>query len=126
MTLTSSPERNGDPKETAIARFAQALGLTTVPSMVELIGGREFLKFKVGRNAPVYAHALRETQNRIPEDNPYRGLLGLSVEPQPHFPTSIEAGSCVGFWHDPPELSRRRIAQATLLSMSPFRTTKKT
>ncbi len=92
MTLTSSPERNGDPKETAIARFAQALGLTTVPSMVELIGGREFLKFKVGRNAPVYAHALRETQNRIPEDNPYRGLLGLSVEPQPHFPTSIEAG----------------------------------
>src|SRR5208337_4622925 len=92
MSSTSFLEPLNGPKEIAIARFAQALGLSTVPAMVELIGGREFLKFKVGRNAPVYAHALRETQNRIPEDSPYRGLLGLSIEPQPHFPTSVEAG----------------------------------
>jgi len=91
--MTSLPplDQQNDAKEVAVSRFAQSLGVSTIPSVVELIGGQEFLKFKVGRNAPVYAHALRETQNRISDDNPYRGHLGLSIHPQSHFPTSVEA-----------------------------------
>jgi hypothetical protein len=84
-------ESTGDAREFATERFAQALGLSTVPTSVETIGGRQFLKFTVGRNAPVYDHALRATQSGLPEDNLFRGLLGLSIEPQPHFPISVEA-----------------------------------
>jgi hypothetical protein len=91
MTTLRMMESVDDAREATVARFAQALGLSTVPTNVEMIGGRRFLKFKVGRNAPVYDHALRETQKGISEDNPFRGLLGLSVEPQSHFPISIEA-----------------------------------
>jgi AAA ATPase-like protein len=78
-------------KKSTTARFAQALGLSSVQSSLEIIGGRQFLKFNVGRNAPVYDHALRETQKAIPEESPFRGLLGLSIQPQPHFPISVEA-----------------------------------
>ena len=84
-------EAEDDARETATTRFAQALGLSSVPTEVEMIGGQRFLKFKVGRSAPVYDHALRETQKGISEDNRYRGLLGLSIQPQPRFPASIEA-----------------------------------
>ena len=66
-------------------------GFRLSPRIVEVIRRTEFLKFKVGRNAPVYDHALRETQKGISEDNPFRGLLGLSIHPQQHFPISVEA-----------------------------------
>jgi energy-coupling factor transporter ATP-binding protein EcfA2 len=84
-------ESADDAREATTSRFAQALGLSTVPTIVEVIGGQQFLKFRVGRNAPVYDHALRETQKGISEDNPFRGLFGLSIQPQPHFPVSVEA-----------------------------------
>ncbi len=91
MNMAPMTEFSDDAKEAAITRFAQALGLSSVSTKVETIGGREFLKFRVGRNAPVYDHALRETQKGISESNPFRGLLGLSIEPQHHFPISLEA-----------------------------------
>jgi hypothetical protein len=88
VPITESVE---DAKRATASRFAQALGLSTVSTSIEVIGGLEFLKFRVGRNAPVYDHALRETQKSIPEENPFRGHLGLSIEPQSHFPISVEA-----------------------------------
>src|SRR5713101_3065008 len=91
MTTKPMTETLDQAREATVSRFAQALGVSTVPTVLEMIGGREFLKFKVGRNAPVYDHALRETQNSISEDNPYRGLLGLAIQPQSHFPISVEA-----------------------------------
>ncbi len=91
MSAELTIESSEDAKQTTMARFAQALGLSTVQTSVELIGGRQFLKFRVGRNAPVYDHALRETQKGLSEDNPFRGLLGLSIQHQPHFPISVEA-----------------------------------
>ena len=71
--------------------FAQSLGLPEVNTVVDLVGTEEFLKFRVGRRAPVYDHALRETLEGLPDANPYRGLLGLQIEPPDRFPQSMEA-----------------------------------
>jgi len=71
--------------------FAQALGLPEVSAIVELVGTEEFLKFRVGRRGPVYDHALRQTLEGLPDSNPYRGLIGLQVDPHERFPDSVEA-----------------------------------
>lgn len=71
--------------------FARALGLPEAPSTTEIVGTEEFLKFRVGRRAPIYDHALRETLAALADSNPYRGLLGLEVEPPSTFPDSLEA-----------------------------------
>ena len=75
----------------ATGLFAQSLGLPVVSTFVELVGNEEFLKFSVGRRAPVYDHALRETLKNLPDANPYRGLLGLQVVPNLGFSNSMEA-----------------------------------
>jgi hypothetical protein len=75
----------------AAGLFAQSLGLPDVDTVVNLVGNQEFLKFRVGRRAPVYDHALRETLTSLPEANPYRGLLGLKIDPPERFPDSMEA-----------------------------------
>jgi AAA ATPase domain len=41
--------------------------------------------------APIYRHALRETQRALSADNPFRGALGLSFEKAERFPESLEA-----------------------------------
>jgi AAA ATPase domain len=84
-------EVNGEAKSDAIARFSQALGLPDVPANTETVGGQVFLKFKVGRQAPIYAQALRDTNKHLASENPFRGLLALHVEPETKFPGSLEA-----------------------------------
>jgi hypothetical protein len=78
-------------RNAAAGLFAQALGLPDVDTVVELVGNQEFLKFRVGRRARIYEHALRETLKNLPDSNPFRGLLGLRVEPPASFPASMEA-----------------------------------
>jgi hypothetical protein len=71
--------------------FAQSLGLPEVTTVIDSVGTEEFLKFLVGRRAPVYDHALRETLKGLTDANPYRGLLGLQLDPPANFPGSMEA-----------------------------------
>ena len=99
----------------AAGLFAQSLGLPEVGTVTDLVGNEEFLKFKVGRRAPVYDHALRETLKSLPEANPYRGLLGLQVEPTEKFPDSMEAEVLRGVF----ARSTRTISSSSPLSMFP-------
>jgi len=71
--------------------FEEAIGVSRVPSKLERIGNRTFLKFVVGRRAPAYDHALRATQIGLPEDHPFRGLMSLEYGRPPRFPESLEA-----------------------------------
>jgi hypothetical protein len=82
-----------DEKAAEAARdiFAREIGAHEVPTQVTLAGNESFLKFIVGREAPIYQHALRETQQALPLDNPFRGALGLSVKKADRFPESLEA-----------------------------------
>jgi hypothetical protein len=91
MTRTSPAIDLEQAQAEASGLFAQSLGLPEIASIVDLIGTEEFLKFRVGRRAPVYDHALRETLDGLQDTNPYRGLLGLQIDPPERFPDSTEA-----------------------------------
>jgi Cdc6-like AAA superfamily ATPase len=71
--------------------FEKEIGAPGVITKRSTAGNKSFLKFIVGREAPIYQHALRETQKALSEDNPFRGTLGLLVQKAERFPESLEA-----------------------------------
>lgn len=75
----------------AAALFAGALGVTNVPWQPQDAGTRTFLKFVVGRPAPIYDNALLHTLKHLPATNPFSGLVNLTYQPAPKFPQSLEA-----------------------------------
>ena len=77
----------------AITAFEREIGVTGVPSTRIQVGNREFLKFSVGREAPLYTYALHESQRNLSEDNPFRGSMGLVPLRADTFPASIEASA---------------------------------
>jgi hypothetical protein len=77
--------------EEAKKLFEREVGTTGVKSHISIAGNQPFLKFFVGRDSPFYNHALRETQRALPEENPFRGALGLVIERTDRFPESLEA-----------------------------------
>lgn len=80
-----------DGEEEARRVFEKEIGATGVETKRSLAGNRSFLKFVVGREAPIYQHALRVTKRSLSDDNPFRGTLGLSVQKADNFPESLEA-----------------------------------
>src|SRR5207244_2713692 len=72
--------------------FEREIGTTGVPHVVEQVGNETFLKFIVGRDAPLYDHALLQTQAHLSPQNPFKGKLGIEIERQDRFPDSLEAG----------------------------------
>jgi hypothetical protein len=74
--------------------FEREIGATVSDTDLQQIGTEVFLKFRVGRDSPLYQHALRETQSALPSTNKFKGHLGLSVVRGAKFPSSQEA-SCL-------------------------------
>jgi len=72
--------------------FEREIGATGVVYRVEQIGNEHFLKFVVGREAPLYSYALLQTQSQLGVENPFKGKLGFETERQDKFPDSLEAG----------------------------------
>jgi hypothetical protein len=77
----------------AIGAFERQIGVTSVPVYHQQVGNRQFLKFRVGRQTPLYTHALHQAQQELPEENPFRGTMGLEVQRTSTFPTSLEASA---------------------------------
>jgi energy-coupling factor transporter ATP-binding protein EcfA2 len=75
----------------AAAIFARAIGISEVGHRLVQVGTETFLKFIVGRQSPLYDHALRVTQKALPDESPFRGLLGLTFQTEQLFPRSLEA-----------------------------------
>src|SRR5258708_18100532 len=73
--------------------FQREIGATDVKTHQTLAGGRSFLKFVVGKDAPLYQYALRATQKALPTENAFRRALGLHIQKAERFPESIEATS---------------------------------
>jgi energy-coupling factor transporter ATP-binding protein EcfA2 len=74
----------------AAALFAGALGVADVPRQFQDVGNRTFLKFVVGRQAPIYENALRHTLKHLSPANPFHGLINLTYERAAKFPQSLE------------------------------------
>lgn len=77
----------------AITAFEREIGVTGVPSNRIQVGNREFLKFSVGRDSPLYTYALHESQKNLSEGNPFRGAMGITTLKAETFPASIEASA---------------------------------
>jgi hypothetical protein len=88
------PEMNEESAtKEALSIFEREVGATGIEARKSLAGNRTFLKFLVGKDAPLYAHALLETQKSLSPENPFRGVLGLVVKKADQFPGSLEAAA---------------------------------
>jgi hypothetical protein len=77
----------------AVTAFEREVGVAGIPSSRVQIGNQEFLKFAVGREAPLYSYALHESQKSLSLTNPFRGAMGLSPKKADSFSSSIEASA---------------------------------
>ena len=93
MTETKETTSTDAAELEAATIFQREIGATSVRTQRRLAGSQYFLKFIVGKDAPFYLHALRETQKGLPAENLFRGALGLQVEKGQRFPESVEATS---------------------------------
>jgi hypothetical protein len=59
QVITRADEKTAEAEARAI--FEREIGAHEVPTHITLAGNETFLKFIVGREAPIYRHALRET-----------------------------------------------------------------
>lgn len=77
-----------------VGAFEREIGVTNVPVEVKQAGDRTFIKFTVGREAPLYTYALLRTQQTLSANNPFRGAVALKIAPsRKEFPNSLEAGA---------------------------------
>lgn len=88
---TTMSESEGEAE--ALRIFEREIGATGVIAKQTIAGNKPFLKFIVGRDAPIYQYALRETQKALSEGNPFRGTLGVLTQKNDHFPDTLEAGA---------------------------------
>jgi energy-coupling factor transporter ATP-binding protein EcfA2 len=89
LPMMSEPEGEAE----ALHIFEREIGATGIDAKKTLAGNKPFLKFVVGRDAPIYQYALRETQKALSDQNPFRGTLGLLIQRNEHFADTLEAGA---------------------------------
>jgi hypothetical protein len=93
MKPNSDPTQQSSIAE-AVQLFEREIGATLVAHKTEPVGTESFLKFVVGREAPLYQYALAKTQNELATTNAFKGKLGLEIRRGTKFPMSQEA-SCL-------------------------------
>jgi len=94
MTQASVSQEMTAHAEEARRVFEREIGATGIRYDSEPVGNEFFLKFCVGRDAPLYRHALLETQSLLPAENIFKGRLGIEIKREEKFPDSLEA-SCL-------------------------------
>jgi hypothetical protein len=77
----------------AIGAFERQVGVPSMPVNRQQVGNRQFLKFRVGRQAPLYTYALHQAQQALSGANPFRGAMGIEVERNNNLPNSLEASA---------------------------------
>ena len=77
----------------ALEAFVNEIGVSEIATKIQTIGNREFLKFIVGRESPLFSYALYNAQARLSDDNVYKGALGLETNSTSNFPNSVEASA---------------------------------
>ncbi len=93
MSLRTSPPDEDTSTDEAREAFEREIGVTGIDVHKSQVGNRTFLKFVVGREAPLYLHALRTAQHALSPDNPFAGALSLELRKSETFPRSKEANA---------------------------------
>lgn len=91
--------------------FIREVGVAEIQATSVLVGNREFLKFAVGRDCPLYDHALFAIQQNLSDWNIYKGALGIVTGASKNFPESIEARALLTLL----TRSTREVSQGTSL-----------
>lgn len=91
MNEELSPMNEASAEAEAKKIFESEVGAPDVQATKSVVGNRAFLKFIVGRDAPIYQYALRETKKSLSDSNPFRGTLGTLVKKPESFPESLES-----------------------------------
>lgn len=91
MTDVSELRSASSAEDEARRLFEREVGISGIATKKSSAGDSLFLKFVVGRQAPLYQHALRETQKALSPTNPFRGGLGITIQRVERFPNSTEA-----------------------------------
>ncbi len=110
MSDITAPMDEGLAEAEALKVFEREIGATGVETQRAMAGDQLFLKFVVGREAPIYMHALRESQKALSPTNPFRGTLGLVPRKSERFPESLEATALLTLL----TRSTRAVAQDTI------------
>lgn len=92
--MTDAAIKNHPDAIAALEVFEREIGATVSELAIEQFGTEKFLTFEVGREAPIYNHALSITQSSLPVENEFKGKLRLAVKAVKKFPESQEA-SCL-------------------------------
>lgn len=90
MNIETNEQRDA---HEAINAFEREIGVTGVPFIRAQVGNQEFLKFSVGRDAPLYRYALYESQRKLEKENTFKGAMALAPLKPKNFPASIEASA---------------------------------
>ena len=99
-------------REEALAAFIREIGVAEVPANVVSVGNKDFLKFAIGRDCPLYEHALFAARQNLSDWNVYKGTLGVTASSSKAFPESIEARALQTLL----SRSTREVAQGATLS----------
>jgi Cdc6-like AAA superfamily ATPase len=75
----------------ALAAFTREIGVAEIAAEISLVGNRDFIKFQVGRECPLYDNALFSVQKNLSDWNIYKGALGVVTNASKNFPESVEA-----------------------------------
>lgn len=75
----------------ALAAFTREIGVAEVSAEISTVGNRDFIKFQVGRESPLYDNALFSVQKNLSDWNIYKGALGVTANTSKNFPESVEA-----------------------------------
>lgn len=75
----------------AVSIFRREIGVADIQATKQLVGNREFLRFNVGKECPLYDHAIFSTQQSLSDWNVYKGALGILASSSKAFPDSVEA-----------------------------------
>lgn len=108
--------------EEAVSVFEREIGVTGLAYEISQAGARDFLKFVVGREAPVYDRALLQCQKKIASDNIFKGAMGLKLVSSSSFPASVEANALLTLLtRSTREVSEGMSTKGNLVPYVPFR-----
>ena len=101
-------------------RFLSLTGLSSVQVRTESAGPEVFLRFIVGRDAPLYRRALATINQELPSEDPFHGRLSLSLEKTKEILSSREVELLRSLISRSLRVTRDKAAEGPIVQFVPF------
>ena len=101
-------------------RFLSLTGLSSVEVKTESAGPEVFLRFIVGRDAPLYRRALATINQELPSEDPFHGRLSLSLQKTKEILSSREVELLRSLISRSLRVTRDKAAEGPAVQFVPF------